>query len=227
VLLASGCMKLPLVFALALSAPAFAGTTAKEAIVAPAEPSLWSWFAGASVGQLNDFDESMYHGHVGADTPWSVGGWDIALFGELGQTEGDLSGFAPFEPIEIPQLTVNAVAGYNNRQSLEIMPLTFNVKLERPIYNNFSAYVGAGVGVAFVDYTAKVPGLSISESDSDTVLAAQVFAGVVYNATSNVEIYGGARWIYVDYDAPSVPSVPVALSFDEDVLFELGLRYNF
>jgi hypothetical protein len=205
-----------LVLFLAVAAPAVAGTSAKE-VIAPAAPSLWSWFAGASIGHLDDFDETMYHGHVGVDTPWKVGGWDVALFAELGQAEANAGGIAP---IDAPPLNIlNALAPVRT-QELEIMPLTLNVKLERPIAGKLSASIGAGLGVAFVDFSSRD---GLFPSVNDEALAAQAFAGLVYNLCASAEIFGGARWIYVDYDAAGFG----APSFDDDILYEAGLRYNF
>jgi opacity protein-like surface antigen len=213
-------MKLSLLaLSLAAAVPAIAGTSAKE-VIAPAAPSLWSWFAGASIGQLDDFDETMYHGHVGVDTPWSVGGWGVALFAELGQVDAEKPGYQPGNiapPLNAP--TSRSV------QEFEIMPLTFNVKLERPITGQLSAYMGAGLGVAFVDYSVS-GGFVPPVSDEDEAFAAQAFAGLLYNVAPSVEIFGGARWIYVDYTAP-VAAGPEPLSFDDDFLFEVGMRYNF
>jgi hypothetical protein len=63
----------------------FAGTRSKEVIQsAPAESGVWSWFAGASIGYLFDYEEEMFHGHLGVDTPWNWGGWRSAFFLEIG-----------------------------------------------------------------------------------------------------------------------------------------------
>jgi opacity protein-like surface antigen len=74
-----------------LALPAFAGTS--KHVIAPvqSEPSLWSWFTGVSGGYLTEFEEPMYHAHLGTDTPWNVAGWDVALFGEVGYTEKEES----------------------------------------------------------------------------------------------------------------------------------------
>jgi len=203
--------KLSALFTLALAAPAIAGTevyTARESVAERhvAQPAQWGFFAGASAGYLSNFEEDMFHVHAGVDTPWQIIGWNVALFAEVGWTETDAKSLA-------------------ETQEFEIIPMTFNLKLERPITERFSVYMGAGVGAAMVDYHLDnffVPNVD----DNETVLAAQAFAGVAFNATSRLEIYGGARWIYVDFDAPPVVGV-AAPKFGDDFLVELGLRYNF
>jgi len=76
---------------LALALPAVAGTSKEVIAPAQSDPCIWSWFTGASVGYLTEFEEPMYHLHVGTDTCWNVGGWDVALFGEVGYTEKEES----------------------------------------------------------------------------------------------------------------------------------------
>ena len=201
--------------------PVFAGTPSKAVIPPPpppAEPSLWNWFIGASAGYLVDFEEPMYHVHVGVDTPWNVGGFDVALFAELGYTEKS-ENFSFL--VQDPQMSAPVFITQQGKASVDIIPLTFNVKLERPIAQNLNFYVGAGLGVAFVDLKVSSPSGSVS--DDDTVFAAQAFAGLVYNVSPAFEVYGGARWIYLD-DGDLFGS---SADFGDDVLLELGLRYNF
>lgn len=185
----------------------------------PAEPSLWSWFAGASAGYLLDFEEPMYHLHAGVDTPWTIGGFNVALFGEIGYTEKDDS-----ESIRYfdPNFTAPVLITETFDLDIEIIPLTFNIKLERPIANNLNFYVGAGVGAAFIDMDVS-SSLGGSASEDDTVFAAQIFAGLAYNVSASFEIYGGARWIYLD-DA-EFGGIDVDLG--DDFLVEGGLRFNF
>lgn len=236
-------MKTIPLFLLGLAIPAFAGTSAKETVApAPApEPCLFTWFAGASVGYLTEFEEPMYNFHIGTDTCWNLGGWDVALFLELGYTEKDDDwsnvpwGLTSAQPAFIDlanssgdlddlesALSANAANGWGNTgYDLDIMPITFNVKLERPLSGNLNAYVGGGLGVAMVDLSVDTgPG---SFSDDDWVFTGQVFAGLNYNFTPNCEMYGGARWIYFD-DASLGGS---DLELDDDFLLEIGARYNF
>lgn len=214
------CMLLPmkqhiLALSLALALPSFAGTSAKQEIAPapPAEPSLWSWFAGASGGYLFDYDEPFYSAHVGVDTPWKVATADVALYLEVGYTEPDESyDFLRQERFDIEN---------------EIIPVTLNVKFEREIANNLNAYLGAGAGVAFVDTKVRVDG--DRASDDDTVFTGQVFAGLVYNVTPSFEIFSGARWIYFDdTDAFGDEGDFFGLQdLGDDWLVEAGVRFNF
>lgn len=210
--------KLLLVSAL-LAMPAFGGTTAKEVIPAPApaQPSLWNWFIGGSAGYLVDAEEAMYTGHVGVDTPWTVGGWNVALFAELASTEVE-NGYSIINPAFTSAVVMSPVD-----VETEVMPLTLNVKLERPLTGKLNGYVGAGLGVSFIDVTATSVVPAGNYSDDETVFTGQVFAGLVYNVSEAFEVFGGARWIFTD----SADVRGREVDFDEDVFFEGGLRINF
>ena len=230
-----------------MSLPVFAGTSAKE-VVAPApapDPCLFTWFVGGSVGYLTEFEEPMYTVHVGTDTCWNVGGWNVALFLELGYTEKDDSwSNVPWNPptsVQIPRpgfndlkggsgdlddledaLSANAANGWGDTgYDLDIMPITLNVKLERPLSGNLNAYFGGGLGMALVDLSVDTG--PISSSDDDWVFVGQLFAGLNYNFTPNCEMYGGARWIY--FDDANLGGADLEL--EDDFLFEIGARYNF
>jgi|GEM_PF-711514 len=236
-------MKLPLLFTLALAAPLFAGTqvTSSKQVIhpEPQQPAVWSWFAGASVGYLNDFEEEMYHLHAGVDTPWSVAGWNVALFGEVGYTEKEESydrnaTFAPAPTTNNFDVDSMASAlqgladatGAPTGFDLNVIPVTFNVKFERPLTGNLNAYLGAGLGLARVDLDINA-GQFGNYSDNDWVFVAQAFAGLNYNVNANVEIYGGVRWLTFDEAELSYGGESANLDLGDDFLFEIGARYNF
>ncbi len=251
-------MKTILLLSLALAIPAFGGTSSKAVIAAaPApNPCLFTWFAGGSVGYLTELEEPMYNLHVGTDTCWSIGGWNVALFAEIGYTEKsedwgagnyenggpdygnyamDYEDYEDFEDGgsvslgEVEEI-LSDIADYGRYGStgydLEIMPITLNVKFERQLTGGLNAYFGGGLGMARVDLSADVGRIG-DFSDDDWVFTAQIFAGLSYNVTQNFEVYGGARWIYLDEADLSDNDMSVGLDLEDDWLFELGLRYNF
>ena len=236
-------MKTILLLPFVLALPVFAGTSAKE-VVAPApapNPCLFTWFAGGSVGYLTEFEEVMYTGHIGTDTCWNIGGWNVALFAEIGYTERDESysyarqSTPPVEPHFHDSFTVDELEDYldatsyfgqtNTSYDLDIMPITFNVKLERQLTGNLNAYFGGGVGVAGVDLSIDA-GFDHA-SDDDWVFVGQVFAGLTYNVNQNFEIFGGARWIYFEDADLSDGGFKGTLELEDDFFFELGARFNF
>lgn len=219
-------MKRVLVLAAMMAGPAFAGPSSKEVIPPPPppEPALWNWFIGASGGYLFDFEEPMYHAHVGIERSCN----DVsshALFLEAGWTEKDDTYLS--QPIFVGDFRVRL----GLMTDIEIIPVTLNYKYERMITERLNFYVGAGVGVAFVDYNATTMAIGAPfppaySGDSDTVFAAQVFAGLTYDVTDSFEIYGGGRWIHLD-DGDIVYSPIGVQPLEDDFLAELGLRFNF
>jgi hypothetical protein len=194
--------------------------------IVPEAATLWAWFAGASGGYLLDNESGMVHGHLGVDLPRRVAGFDQALFLEVGWTEcgddwehrGDLKGAAP------PSTSTEG-DGKAFATDLQIIPITLNWKLERPLAPRLSFYMGAGAGIAIVDMD--VSG-AINGSDDDVVFFGQVFAGLLYNLTDDFEVYGGVRGIYMDEPDLSVGGMDLGgNTLDTDVLIEGGGRVNF
>ncbi len=219
-------MKRTIIAIMFVAGTAMAGTTSKEVIPSsPApEPSLWQWFAGASAGYLFDYEEEMYHFHIGVDTPWDWGGWRSAFFLEAGYTENEES-VVIIDPTAPP----TAVFTTSLQSEFSMVPVTLNFKLEREIANNLNFYFGVGAGVAFTEFDASALYFTgpVAISADDETLYAQVFTGLNYEVTDAFEIYGGARWIYLDdSDVAGVPAGGVA-GFEDDFLGELGLRFNF
>jgi opacity protein-like surface antigen len=181
-----------------LAVPALAGTSQvmTESYKAPMEQdSTWQWFVGGTGGYLLDYEEDMYTFQLGAKSPWSFSGWSVAMFAEVGWTENH-------DGLDA---------------DLDIIPLTFNVKLERLISGGLGVYVGGGLGASYLDADFSAP----SGSDHDWVFTGQVFAGLAYHVNDNLELFGGARWIY--FDDPDFAGV----TLDDDVLIEGGLRFYF
>lgn len=188
-----------------------------------AEPSLWSWFVGGSVGYLADSEEWMYTGHIGVDTPWNLGGWNVAIFGEVGYTEID-NDFMILEPTyKTTELTEVLPQWASVGTETEVIPLTLNVKFERPIAAGLNFYAGGGLGVALVDVSSTSLYAPYNTSNDDNVFTAQLFTGLDYNFCKAFEVFGGVRWMY--FDDAKIKDITIKLN--DDWLFELGARFNF
>ncbi len=182
--------------ALSLSASSFAGEETSAPIsTAPASTSspLLSWFAGGSVGYLFDNEEEFYTLHFGREIA-QTGSVTHSLFLEGAYTE--------FSTFII---------------DTDVVPVTLNYKADLAITDSFSFYAGLGLGAAFVD-TSVGP-----FSDDSVELTGQIFAGLGYDVTESFEIYGGARWIWVDDTSVG----PLSVDLGDDVGAELGLRFKF
>jgi len=203
---------------LALVATAQAGeeTSAKQVIAPIAALCDWSWFAGGSVGVIDgdDWDEDIYTLHIGKERKCAGDKCSQAIYLEVGFTESD---FTESEGgvSEEPPITTST--------DIEIIPITLNYKYECELSHKLNWYAGAGAGIALVDvdFEESSSNGSISESDDDTAFYGHIFAGLVYNVSDTIEVFGGARYIFMD-DVLGGESL-----LDEEVHYELGARYNF
>ncbi len=218
---------------LAFAATAQAGEEASaKQVIAPIAPLCnWSWFAGGSVGVIDgdDWDEEIYTLHIGKERKCEGDKCSQAIYLEVGFTESDE------RDIDIVSTEGSVVT--TTDLNVEIIPITLNYKYECELSDKLNWYAGAGAGIALVDAETNQsvqnyegengsgepsgdPTTS-SDSDDDTAFYAHVFAGLVYNVSDAVEVYGGARLILMDdvlgEDSP----------LDEEVHYELGARYNF
>lgn len=225
-------MKTFLLLPLVLAVPAFAGTatSSKEVVAPPAESCVLTWFAGASVGYLTEFEEPMYNLHVGVtNNCWKLAGWDISAFAEVGYTQKDESyDIDRYQPISTTHaLYPYGITGYD--VEVDIIPITLNVKFERAITGNLFGYLGAGLGAAYVDADVNVKGVGPNKnfSDSDWVFTAQVFGGLMYKVNPHFEVYGGARWIYISDPSFDTDLGSGSVDVSDDCLLELGARYKF
>ena len=210
-------MKTLLLLPLVLAAPAFAGTSAKEVTAPPAPSCLTTWFAGASVGYLTNLDTAMYTLHLGVtNSCWTIAGWNVSFYVEGAYAEKDHKRRSIFIDDELAA---------REDFDIKIVPVTANVKFEHQITGNLNAYLGGGLGAAWIDADAHVttPNGSFNGSDSKWVFCAQVFAGLSYDVTPNWAIYGGGRWIYFD----NAELFNDAVSVHNDWLVELGTRVKF
>ena len=204
--------------------------------VMPPAPTLYSWFAGVSAGYLIENDEEMYTLHVGVDLPEQFAGWDQALYLEVGYAE--LSGHSSdlyddyyyYYNDDYNDDYATVSKGPSNsyaRYDLEIIPVTLNWKLEKPVTQTLNAYTSIGAGVAFMEGEARIG--SSRSSDDDLVFYAQATGGVLYNVNQSFEVFGGARLIY--FDDPEFNLFGTSTEFhgvdNVDVLLEVGGRVNF
>ncbi len=201
-------MKNTLILSLLLAVPAFAGTSEVVTQSSPppmTEDNTWDWFIGGTGGYLMDYEEDMYTFQVGANSPWVMSGWSVALYAEAGWTESHDA--------------FDGISPSGSSPDVDLVPITFNVKFEHLITGGLSAYLGGGVGSTYVD--ADVNTVGGSRHVDDWIFTAQVFAGLAYHVNDMVELFGGARWIY--FDDLNYRGV----SLDDDFLFEGGLRLHF
>lgn len=213
-------MKNILPLTLALAIPAFAGTPTPVAPAPAPAPTLTEWFVGGSFGQFygveafqsarlysaQDVDLNMFTLQFGRDF-CPVAGFDMAAYLEVGYLYGDFN-------------TVNSfpAAPLAVKYDLDLLPVTMNLKFEHKLVGGLGAYLSGGLGYAWS--SIKPQG---GHENNDGGFYAQAAAGLVYNFCPNFELFGGARWIYIN--EVDVAGAPLA---DSNAFgWEAGLRYNF
>lgn len=213
--------------ALTLASTVYAGEdySAKAApAVAPA-PCLWSWFAGGSGGYVDDWDEDMWTLHLGREYKCPNSDNSHAIFLEVGYTDKEWNGGHYYDNYYYDRTTRDAPRDMRFKYDMEVIPITINYKFESRLWNRLNWYIGGGIGVAIADIEVKLG--DMKADDDETVFYGQVFAGLVYNFSDSFEIFGGARWIYMDSSLDEVDDLDISGVLDDDIFYELGLRFNF
>ena len=208
---------LTLITGLAIAASAQAGETYSSKAPAPMPPPApcgWSWFAGGSVGYLTDMDTEMYTLHVGKE--YKCERSSHAIFLEVGYANTDGYGFSTSQVNPTNQATKFDV-------DTDIIPITLNYKYELDLTENLGWYIGAGAGVALVDANHSFKGNTgdiWDRASSSSEFFGQIFTGLVYNVSDAFELFGGARYLYINDDKDFD-------TYGDDWMFELGARWNF
>jgi opacity protein-like surface antigen len=189
---------IPVLALLSLGSSAFAGSESvayqpPSSGVSTSVMTQPAWFAGGSVGYLIDSEEGLYTLHFGK-TFAQAGPLSHSLYAEVGYSEMDDS------PVD-----------------LEFIPLTLNYKLDYQFGGGFSFYAGAGLGAAFQDVEV------FGASDDSVEFMAQAFAGIGYDISESFQIYGGARYIWID----DTELLGVSVDSGDDVALEIGARFRF
>jgi len=115
----------------------------------------------------------------------------------------------------------------DGRGEVETIYLMANAYYDFAIDSKLTPYLGAGLGVGFVDVNYAPSGVTIIDDD-DTVLAYQVMAGVSYDVSEAIALFAGYKYratTNVDVDATLF-----AADFDIEngsQIVEVGLRFSF
>lgn len=206
----------------------------QEVTPSPAAPCHWTWFAGGSIGYLTEANEEMYTLHAGAEyRSRANNNISHALYLEVGFTNLEDSGF-------------RSLAGPRSGEfetDVDIIPLTLNYKFEDALTDRINWFAGVGAGVAFSDADVKLTrrnGSVNKDSEDDTVYFGHIFAGLTYDVNDSFEIFLGARYIFMEDTNFNInlgggnPANNAASDvlrggsdINDDVLIELGARFNF
>lgn len=205
----------------------YSAKSGKEIIPPPAPTCIWSWFAGGSVGHLDEWDEEMYTLNIGTERKCPGSNCSQSFYLEIGFTNREATAEREDGAADIAS-ALNLTLGQEIRVTAEadIIPITLNYRYECALTQKLSWHVGAGAGIALVDLEFRT---SVdSQSYDDTTFYAQAFAGIVYNISESFEVSLGARYIFMDDpDLTGFSGFDSVVSLDEDILIEIGGRINF
>jgi opacity protein-like surface antigen len=166
--------------------------------------------------EVSDVDLNMYSLHFGRSLACPEG-FDLSAYLEVAWLTGDMD----VEGIAT-NLTTGAALGnelvlFRETLDIDIVPVTINFKAEHNIYGPIGGYLSGGVGYAWTN----VSGFGSDETDGG--FYAQLAAGLVWNVTESVDLYGGGRWVYLD----SLDFGDTELALDNQLGWEVGARYKF
>lgn len=212
---------IPMTVAIAL--PAFGGTPVEPMMDTPppVTPSLADWFVGGTYGQLpnvdvgsgTELDFDLYSIHVGRMLS-NDSGFKSAVYLEIAYAEAS-------ENLLIPT-GLTALTFTNAEFEESMLPVTLNYAMEGQLFGDLSWYLTAGVGYAWTDGSLKSALGNVSADGGGFVTQASV--GLRYYIMENLDVFGGARWIYLgDLDLGNG-------SFADDdsaIGWEIGLRGHF
>ncbi|MBY6211618.1 outer membrane beta-barrel protein [Microbulbifer agarilyticus] len=115
----------------------------------------------------------------------------------------------------------------DGRGEFDASYLFANVYYDFDLGSPFKPYIGAGIGNADVDIEYRPSGVTII-NDDDSVFAYQVMAGINFDATEQLTVFGGVRWR--ETDDIRVNAELFDARFDMEMssfVAELGTRFNF
>lgn len=194
-------MKTTIALMLLAAGSAFAGASYEPAPIGY-ESATWRWFAGGTIGYMNESDTPLYTIHVGAETPWRTGQLTTSVYLEAGWANPDESDSV-------------------GRVEADVVPLTLNLKFDHAFSERFHGYFGGGIGAAFVNIESDGPFSGLD--DEDTVFVGQLFAGLGYDFSPTSEIFGGLRWISFDDANFGLGNAELG----DEFVYEAGLRFRF
>jgi hypothetical protein len=231
-----------LIFALSsVVATAFSGTPSPVTAPAPmAQDTLSGWFIAGSFGQLYDvgkgidanafntvglnnartgtLDMDMYNLEIGRDLCPMGEGFGLSAYLEVSYLDGSVS-------VDASPYLANYF--YSFGVDAQIVPVTANLKVEHQLFGPVNAYLTGGLGYAWTDF--KGNNQASSDSSNGGGFYAQVTAGLIWNINPQWEMYGGARWIYLNgLDGAKIGFYNNAeIKLQDSWAWEAGIRFNF
>jgi hypothetical protein len=162
--------------------------------------------------KVSDVEFDMYTFHFGRDFGCNSG-FDMAAYLEIGFLTGDMT---VSSDLITPTGRTNL---FHDTLDLDIVPVTANFKVEHVVFGPVGAYLSGGIGYAWT----RVESDDLGFDESDGGFYAQAAAGLVWNINESFELFGGARWAYLE----GLDFGDSGFELENTLGWEVGARFNF
>lgn len=201
------------------------------ALVATPSQAQGPWYGSVSGNAVwvDDADWSSNAGPTGNfefDTGWGVNG---ALGYSLsGGMQGlRIEGEVGYRSNDIDTVNVNnfgVIPGGTG--DVDVWTGLINGYYDIDLGSNFMPYIGGGLGIAHVDGEVTVPGPNGRISDSETVFAYQLSAGVGYALSPSTTLFAGYRYLATEDPEFSNGATTVTSEYHSHNA-QAGVRFSF
>ncbi len=203
---------------------------------ADGHPSGHGYYIQGSLGfnQLSDTDQSGAPGTVASDYD---SGYNISI--AVGKKIPAWSGFRAELELSYSENDADTIdfsgngAGNEANVNGDISSTSIYANLLYDIPTNNSRitpYVGAGIGVSFIDSSISYGGAPVRIDDDDSVFSAQLIAGAAYKLTDTLDLTLDARYsraFGVELNRVSPAGAAVVDDDFDNLSVNLGLRFAF
>ncbi|MBA4137719.1 MAG: hypothetical protein C0518_10420 [Opitutus sp.] len=153
---------------------------------------------------------------VGLDAGYLVDSEEEFISARVGFEVANTSAFSHQLELEI---------GYTDTKEFglkgEIIPLLANYRFVAPSSGAWGYHAGVGAGMARSSIKGSFGGFGVDFNDES--FAAQAFAGVTYQAGSNVTLSLGAKYLWID----DVNFAGASVEVGDDVALSAGISFKF
>lgn len=119
------------------------------------------------------------------------------------------------------------VYGINLEDKVGFQTLLANVYYDITKWNDFTPYIGAGLGMAFLKTEVTEPVTGFNVEDSKTVFAGQIGLGCAYAINDSVSVDLGYRYLMMGNGDIELLGQKVGESDTDAHQFMLGVRFTF
>ena len=224
-------MKLTKSIAMSLAASALSATTA----FADGHAGGHGYYIQGSLGfsQLQDTDQSGAPGNVASDYN---SGYNISV--AVGKKIPAWSGFRAELELSYSENDADTIDfsgnGAGNEANVDgdisSTSIYANILYDIKTGSKITPYVGAGVGVSFIDSSIAYGGAPVRIDDDDTAISAQLIAGAAYKISDTLDLTLDARYsraFSVELSRVSLGGTAIVEDDFDNLSLNLGLRFAF